>query len=268
MDLIASEIISRIKLPQHLIKLKVSGIECEIRPYTHGDSLPFLEIMEDFRNKNSKGGVSIIKRFFQAQENLIDSCVVGGKVKSRNLHNSDFVQLMLEIKAITKGEKSIIKFRCGNERCEGYNGAPFLQSFEFDTNDLVLEGQIKEEAEQRIEISNDDSKMFFIVRPYTFSIMKENSDIFDEDKITNKKTINNYYSSFIKAIEFEDGKVYENMPKETISAVIDSLTDYQIKPLLDYIKSEPFYTWEKKWECPHCQTKNVAQLQKVTDFFF
>ena len=269
-----NELLSRVKTAKFPVSLEVLGREVYIRPYTHGDTKPFLELVEEFR-KNKKG---TIKKLFLAQENLLNGCMLpdpttNEKVNVLDLHRADFVQLMLELKNITKGEKSKVKFQCSNPDCsDPTTEKPHIKEFDFNFEDCKLigtRGKNDDKFKVETKLINEDGTpgdtVLFHVLPYTFRIMFENSDIFDENAVK-PNVLSKFYSSFITAIEFPD-KTYENMPKSQIVEFLDLLPEKVLTPLVDYIDKQVIWHWKQTWSCPVCSHNNTSVLKDISDFF-
>lgn len=269
-----NELLSRVKTAKFPVSLKILGKDVYIRPYTHGDTKPFLELVEEFR-KNKKGA---IKKLFIAQETLLNGCILADpitkeKLNALDLHRADFVQLMLELKNITKGELSKVKFQCSNEDCvDPSTEKPYIQTFDFKFEDCELIGNrglnddsFKVETRLINEDGTEGDIVIFHVLPYTFRIMFENSDIFDENAVK-PNVLAKFYSSFIKAIEFSD-KIYENLPKTHIIEFLDLLPEKVLAPLVEYIDKQAIWHWKQTWQCPICGTNNTSVLKDISDFF-
>lgn len=103
-----NDLLSILQPEQYPVTLEIINKEIMVKPYNHGETKAFLELIDDYK-KNKTGGM---KKLFLAQKNLIDSCILADAtgvkpMHSEQLHRADYVKLMVELKNITHGEQSI-----------------------------------------------------------------------------------------------------------------------------------------------------------------
>lgn len=247
---------------EYSVDLRIAKQTIKIRPYTHGDTKPFLEMLEDYKTNKVKK----VMRVFEAQRNLLNKCIIGdsagNQVRCEDLHRADFVQLMMKLKDITRGEDQPISFRCSNSTCEDKNKEQHIETLQFTFSEAVLNETTQENF---VEIETPNGNIKVNLHPYTFGKMIENSAMF-EDSLPNHEVISKFQASFIESIEAGDevsDKLSTQMKIDFINRLIPK---YQLQ-ISKWIDAEPMWKWEKKWKCPVCEAENVAVLRGVQDFF-
>jgi len=258
-----SSLLNILQPERHHIKLEIAGIELTVRPYNHGDTKAFLELLSDYKAKK-KGGE---KKLLLAQEELINACIIpdetGRKpIKARDLHRADFVALMVFLKNITHGEESHIRFQCSNKKCENPETKnPYITTIPFVFDDAVIKGERKE----KISFDYMGKEVTIFTKPYTLGTMIQNAELFDID-IPDMEVIHKFQASFVDYLSVGD-EVYEDIPFKDKVEFLTKLTPKYKKFLVSYIEEEPIYIWEKEWKCPICEAINIAIFDKVQDFF-
>jgi len=247
---------------EYSVDLKIAEKTIKIRPYTHGDTKPFLEMLEDYKTNKIKK----VKRIFEAQQNLIDKCIIsdsaGNQVRSADLHRADFIQLMMKLKDITRGEDQPISFRCSNSSCSDKNKEQHIETLQFSFDEAVLESS---ETEDFVNIETPRGTIKVNLYPYTFGKMIENSAMFEDD-LPNHEVISKFQASFIESIEVGE-EISDKLPMQAKIDFINRLVPkYQLQ-ISKWIDAQPMWKWEKKWKCPVCEAENIAVLKGVQDFF-
>jgi len=260
-----NDLLSILQPEQYPVTLEIINKEIMVKPYNHGETKAFLELIDDYK-KNKTGGM---KKLFLAQKNLIDSCILADAtgvkpIHSEQLHRADYVKLMVELKNITHGEQSIIRYRCSNPDCKDEETQqPYIQSFEFHLPEAELKNKERKDFVE-IEFQNG-TKIKINMKPYTFDILLANAELF-EAKIPTFEMIDRFQASFIDSIEVGE-IIHENKSMEEKIAFVSKLIPKYKKVIAEYIKNEPMYEWKKEWSCPVCSAKNVSIMREVQDFF-
>jgi len=249
---------------QYPLYLDVASININVRPYTHGDTKAFLELVDDYKRKK-KGGM---QKLFIAQRNLLDNAILptatGEKpIQAKDLHRADYVKLLVFLKNITHGEQTPIQFRCSNPKCENEAKQRHIETFPFDFQDCVL--QNKERNEIVEYTMQDNTNVKIKMKPYNFSILIDNADIF-EAEVPSIEILSKFHASFINEIKINDEEV-EDMSTATKIKILTNMVPKYKKSIVEYIDKEPMWKWNRKWECPVCDAKNEATLESISDFF-
>ncbi len=246
------------------VELEMLNETITIRPYTHGDTKAFLEILEQYKNKR-KGAT---KKLLKAQRDLVNKCIIsrsGSEVEldASNLHRADYVKLLVALKNHTKGEDQSLSFRCVNDKCSDDRKQRYVHTIDFLFEDCVLE---KNDISNEIEIKVNGKKITFHMNPYTFGTMISNSDLYEMD-IPNFQVITKFQACFINAIETE-GQLFDNLTTQDKIDFLNQLAPKYQEKISEYVEKQEMYVWKKTWECPVCGAKNDPVLDTVQDFFF
>lgn len=265
-NVIENDLLSRLTPEQFLVKLDVADKEINIRPFEHGDSKAFLQILSKYKGQKKPKGFQ--KEIVFAQKNLLQRCIIGDvtgdKISVENLAIADFVKVMIELKRVTTGEQTPLRYKCVNPECEDETLTPYIKDFVFNVNECELQN-IEMIDKNIVEVENGNDTMKFHMKPYTFKLMYDNIDIFSSE-VEDQDKINGFYADFIEAIEFSD-KTYDNLPRATKIEFLNKLSPKKIKKIVEYVDEQPKWFWEKKWECPVCGAKNKSTLKEISDFF-
>ena len=244
--------------------LDILDKEINVKPYSHGDTKAFLELIDDHRKKK-KGGM---KKLFYAQKNLIDACILPGTtgekpVKAHDLHRADYVKLLVYLKNITHGENTKVNFRCSNERCEDDTKQRFIQTLVFGLDDCTLHNKERNPVVQYT--MEDGTTVLFNMKPYTFGLLIDNAELF-ETEIPSIELVSRYQASFVDSIEV-NGDPMGDIPFTKKTEIMTAMLPKYKKHLAEYIEKEPMWTWENTWECPVCGATNRSVLDGISDFF-
>ncbi len=257
------ELLSILTPERHEVELDFLGKTIAIRPYTHGDTKAFLEIIE--QHKNKRKGAS--KKLLQAQRDLTNKCVIadesGEKINVSDINRADYVKLFIALKNHTRGESQLLQFRCTNENCEDDTKQRHIESIDFSFDDCTLD---KNDISKEITIVVNGKNITFHMNDYTFVKMIQNSDLFEMD-IPNFQTISRFQASFIDAI-VTDEKTFDSLSMQDKIDFLSQLAPKHQQKISEYIEKQPMWKWIKKWECPVCGAKNISKLEHVQDFFF
>lgn len=260
-----NDLLSILQPEQYPIHLDILGKDISIKPYNHGETKAFLELLDDYKRKKEGG----MKKLFIAQQNLIDACILADEtgtkpVTAKELHRADYVKLMVYLKTITHGETTNIQYRCSNENCQDQDTKqPYIKSFEFKFEEAILNNK---ERNPNVDITfQNGSKAKLTMKPYNFNILINNAELFEMD-IPSMEIINRFQASFIDTFEVGE-KVFDNKTMEEKIEFVSKLYPKYKKGIADYIRNEPMYEWKKEWICPCCGAKNFSIMREVQDFF-
>ena len=254
-----SRLMELVPKTEYTVILPVSGQTLKVTPYKHGHTQGVLRSYNQL--KDMKTGHT--RKMFGVIESLIDDCIVNPsgdkKVRCKQLQNADFTYLMLYLKAISSGEEETVSFKC-KHKCDVAN------VLTFNLEDCIVEN--KDNVNKQIEVTLGDKEVILHMVEYTFDIMLKNAEIFGEDENLDKN-ITKFYASFFEAVEVKDGSIpiMDNLSLEEKMQFLQALNEKDLKPIMDYIQTQPKLIWKSKFTCGKCSTENEAVIDNVINFF-
>lgn len=238
------ELIPEIYMP---ITLPYSKKEISVRAYKHGDSKHLLRANEEAKTRKKDKGKLILVTI----EQLLQKCIKE-EVEVKKLNIVDFVYLMNYINYISKDSEPELVFKCAD--------CGKKKEFKFNVNECQVINT--ENINPNIEMNIGNKKIILLMKDYTFELLLQNGDMFEDKKTGNEVT--QFMASFVDAIEI-DGELVEFKIEEIIT-FLDSLPMNMIKPINDYFENIPKLSWKKQFTC-ECGLINDVELSEIFDFF-
>ena len=182
----------------------------------------------------------------KAMKEIISACSFN-KIKVNELTSYDVEYLFLQLRAISVGETTDVKFKCSE--CGHEN--------EVTINLKEIEVKYPEkEISNKIQLSDT---IGIVLKPLSLSDMskiKEDSDIVDSIAIV------------IDSI-YDDDNVYDakESSKKELYEFVESLNHTQIEKIQEYLTNQPKLSCEVKFACSECGHENTITLEGIQSFF-
>jgi len=228
-----------------LIKLPISEKKVKIRPFTVREQKSLLLAVDQASSmENEKELESFLINEFKT---ILQSCVVESPIELDDMTISDFTYLMLQLRSISVGESSDLRYTCPCKTKVEFN---------FDIDDVIVKNK-KENYEKSIKL---DENIHMVLDLLHVKDIAEINDFNPEDILLNtiaksiKKIYNEETVYETKDVNFEDVKKFvEQIPVE------------RVKEIEQYFEETPYLAFAKTLECPDGPQK--VEVNNISDFF-
>lgn len=246
-------------VPSKDITLPLSRQKVKIKPFLVKQEKILIMAREEEENKT--------EAYVNAMSQVIHDCTFG-KVKATTLAQADLEYIFMQIRMMSKGNKSEFKYRCladvNGETCNTL--IPVI----VDLKDVEL--KTDEEHKTLFQIPNNDIYIQMKYPSIDMSAKLEESGI-DVTNVTEMKwsQVEELIVSCIDSIiegDKNSANTYSDLKKEDL---IDWLEDVPSDTLEEIVKvffaKVPYLAYDLNMTCPKCGTKHEIELRGIENFF-
>jgi hypothetical protein len=196
----------------------------------------------------------------EAMKQIVSLCTEG-TVRPEKISLTDLNYLMIKIRACSKGEIIELVLKCKNSVPQednegGTRPCGYSNEVSVNLNDAVVSSNI---PEKKIEINDT---MGVIMKPITLSVL----DGIDVDDSPTQSLIRSIINSIDTIYDGEEIFSSEDYTTEEIVTFVDSLTQDQLRKMVDYVENQPNVKIDIDYKCGSCGVERKIEVDNIQDF--